>query len=115
MRPGKLVLAVLAAIAVAAGTALAAGPSLTVTPSSVHQGAKVTFAGSGWAQNVKVTLLLGRPNTGANRFATVTTSRRGRFSYTLPIKPTAPTGKYVILACRKNCAMKVSRSMTIVP
>ena len=98
-----------------AGVALAAGPSLTVTPSTVHQGGKVTFTGAGWAHGVKVTLLLGKPNTGANKFATVTTTRRGRFAYTLPIKPTAPTGKYVILACRKNCATKVSRSMTIVP
>ena len=98
-----------------AGTALAAGPSLTVSPSTVHQGGKVTFSGSGWARDVRVTLLLGRPGTGANKFATVTTTRRGRFSYTLPIKPTAPTGKYVILACRKNCATKVARGMTIVP
>ena len=115
MRSGKLVLALLATIAVAAGTALAASPSLTVTPSKVHQGGRVTFTGSGWARNVKVTLLLGKPGTAANTFATVTTTRRGRFSYTLPIKPTAPTGKYVIHACRKKCATDVKRSMTILP
>src|SRR4051812_23785109 len=115
MRPGKLFLALVAAIAVLAGSALAAGPGLTVTPRRVHQGGSVTFTGSHWAHNVKVTLLLGQPNTDANKFATVKTNGRGQFSYMLPIKPTAPTGKYVILACRKSCATKVSRSMTILP
>jgi hypothetical protein len=115
MRPGKLVLALLATGAVAAGTAFAATPSLTVSPSRVHQGGKVTFTGSGWAHKVKVTLLLGKPGTAANPFASVTTNGRGRFSYTLPIKPTAPTGKYVIHACRKSCATDVKRNMTIAP
>src|SRR4051794_13572824 len=115
MRPGKLVLALFATVVVATGTALAAGPSLTVTPSRVHQGGRVAFTGSRWPHKVKVTLLLGKPGTAANPFATVTTDRRGRFSYRLPIKPTAPTGKYVIHACRKSCATDVKRNMTILP
>src|SRR4051812_10245755 len=115
MRSGKLVLALLATIAVAAGTALAAGPSLTVTPNRVHQGAKVTFTGTGWAHKVKVTLLLGKPGPAATPSATVTPNRRGRFTYTLPIKATAPTGKYVIHACRKSCTTDIKRNMTILP
>src|SRR4051794_27896454 len=115
MRRPKIFLAVTATIALLAASAFAAGPSLTVTPSHVHQGGKVTFTGSGWPDNSKVSLLLGRPNTAANKFATVATNGRGKFSYTLPIKPTAPTGRYVIQACRKSCANKVSRNMTILP
>jgi hypothetical protein len=113
-----MVVSLLATAAVGAGvvaTAAATGPSLTVTPSQVHRSQNVTFSGAHWARHVRVTLLLGKPNTGANKFATVTTNSRGRFRYVLPIKPTAPTGQYVILACRKSCAVKVSRSMTILP
>ena len=115
MLKARIAIPALAAATVAAGTAFAAGPSLTVTPSRVHQGGQVVFTGTGWAKGVRVTLLLGKPNTGANKFATVTTNRRGRFRYALPIKPSAPTGKYVILACRKSCRVKVTRSMTILP
>lgn len=117
MRSPKLFLALVCTVAVAAtaAVAFAAGPSLSVSPSKVHRGGRVTFTGAGWARKVKVTLLLGRPNTEANRFATVTTNALGRFRYSLPIKPTAPTGRYVILACRRSCATKVSRSMTILP
>lgn len=98
-----------------AATAIATGPSLTITPSHVHRSQNVTFSGAHWARHARVALLLGKPNAGANRFATVRTNRRGRFHYVLPIKPTAPTGQYVILACRRSCATKVSRKMTILP
>jgi hypothetical protein len=115
MRASRMLLPVLATAALVGGATAATRPSLTVTPSQVHRGAHVTFSGSRWAHHVRVTLLLGKPNTGANKFATLTTNGSGRFRYVLPIKPTAPTGKYVILACRKNCATKVSRNMTILP
>ena len=116
MRAKKLVLGVLAAAVLVLGGAVstaATRPSLTVTPSMPHQGGNVTFTGSGWPHNVRITLLIGKPNTGANKFATPKTNGKGRFRYVLPIKPTAPTGKYVILACRKDCKTKVTRNMTI--
>src|SRR3954470_1975741 len=109
MRSPRMVVAGIATAATVAGSvaAFAAGPSLTVTPNRVHQGGQVVFSGSGWPHHVRVTLLLGKPNTGANKITTLSTNSRGRFRYSLPIRPTAPTGKYVILACRKNCKTKV--------
>jgi hypothetical protein len=115
MRPAKLILAVVVALAMAGAAAVAASPSLTVSPGTVHQGGKVTFSGAGWPHKAKVTLRLGKPGTASNPIAAVTTDARGRFRYALPIKPAAPTGKYVIHACRKNCAIDVKRNMTIVP
>jgi hypothetical protein len=117
MFKARIAIPAFVAVTVAASTAFAAtGPTLKVTPSTVHQGSNVTFSGSGWAKRVPVTLRLGKPGVkGSNKIATVTTNRRGRFSYTLPVKPTSPTGQYLILACRKNCAVKVTKRMTIVP
>jgi hypothetical protein len=102
-------------VLVLAGLAGAATkPTLKVTPSTVKQGGKVTFTGAHWPKRTKVSLLLGFPNSDAAKFATVATTTTGTFRYTLPIKPSAPKGKYVVLACRKNCQVKVQRNMTIV-
>jgi hypothetical protein len=117
MLKARIALTLLATASLVGGAATAAtGPSLTVTPSFVHRGQNVTFSGSGWAKRVRVTLeLANRGATAANKFAVVTTNSRGRFRYTLPIKQTSPTGKYSIWACRKNCAVKITRNMTILP
>ena len=119
MRKARIAVSILAAAAVVALAAVgiaATGPTLTVSPNPVHRGANVTFSGSHWAHNVKVTLKLSAPGAnGANAFAIVRTNGRGKFRYALPIKPTAPTGKYLIIACRNSCKTKVTRGMTVAP
>jgi hypothetical protein len=103
------------AVAFAGLAGAAVKPTLSVSPSTVHRGGKVTFSGAHWPKRVTVTLLLGYPNSEAAKFAGVKTTGTGRFTYTLPIKPTAPTGKYVVLACRNNCKTEVSKPLTIAP
>jgi hypothetical protein len=118
MRARKLALALLVAGAAATATAVTSAgtrPSLKVSPNQVQQGANVTFTGSGWPANVRVQLLIGRPKSEAVKFGAPRTRGTGSFRYVLPIKPDAPTGRYVILACRNSCKTKVSRPLTILP
>jgi hypothetical protein len=114
----RMVLPILvtAALVVGAATTVAAtAPTLKVNPAHVQQGAIVAFTGSHWGRHKTVTLLLGKPGVaGANKIADVHTNSRGKFRYVLPVKKTAPAGQYVIKACRRNCRIKVSRSMEIV-
>jgi hypothetical protein len=114
MRKLTAVLAVVALGAGASSTSAGYGPTLQVSPKTVRQGGKVTFAGSYWPANKRVQLLIGPPNSEATRFASPRTDGSGNFRVTKPINSSAPTGKYVILACRNSCATKVSRKLTIV-
>ena len=114
MRKAVLLAAALVAAA-AAPTTAGTLPSLSVTPSKVHRGSNVHFNGYSWPANKRVQLLIGRPNSEATKFASPKADGNGHFRYTQSIKASAPTGKYVILACRNNCQVKISRNLTILP
>ena len=117
MSLNRVAVAVLAAGGVASGIAVGAvtKPTFRVNPSTVHRGQNVTFSGRHWGANKTVTLMLGYKNSEAAKIGTARTKGDGSFSQVRPILSGAPTGNYVVLACRKSCAIKVSRALKILP
>jgi hypothetical protein len=118
MRTPRVVVAAVAVAAVAGGaasTAASTKPTLIVNPPHVQQGSEVAFSGSHWGKHKTVTLFLGKPGVASmNKIAGRKTNSRGHFRYVLPVKPNAPAGQYLIIACRKSCKIKVSKPMEIV-
>jgi hypothetical protein len=100
----------------AVGADAATGPTLRVNPSVAHRGDTVALSGKHWGNHKFVTLKIGLPNSDATNFiAKVETNNIGSWRGTVPVKPTARLGNYVILACRKACAIKVTKPVKIVP
>ena len=106
-----LVIAGLLAVSADAAT----GPTLRVSPSVVHRGDNVTISGKHWGSRKVVTLRIGVPNSDATSLIdTVRTEADGSFTGVVPVKPKATLGSYVILACRKQCAIKRTKPLQIV-
>ena len=99
----------------AVGADAATGPTLRVTPSVVHRGDTVTISGKHWGSRKVVTLRIGVPRSDATSVIdTFRTEADGSFTGTVPVKPKAALGNYVILACRKQCAIKRTKPLQIV-
>lgn len=113
MRALALVLAPVAALALwLVPPALASRP-VSVSPDTVAPGGKLTVKGKGWAHNARVSILIGPPNSEASKVETLRTTSRGRFKGTLRFKDSATPGRYVLLACRKQCAVKATARFRI--
>ena len=117
MSPRRRVLPLALAAALCATAATAAtGPTLTVSPTTTHRGQRVALVGKHWGSHKRVTLLVGRPNSTVTALIDkVTTTSGGEFSGTVPVKRSATPGKYYVIACRKACAIKVKKTITILP
>ena len=114
-----LVAAVLtAAFALGAGPASSttANPTVDVTPTIVKRGAKITVTGSHWRREAPVRLLIGPPRSEATYVTTVRTTSRGTFRRRLtpPAWVQARVGRWVLLACRRDCRIKAVKSFRIV-
>ena len=110
-----LPLALAAALCATAATA-ASGPTLTVSPTTTHRGDHVAIVGKHWGSHKRVTLLVGRPKSTATALIDkVTTTAGGEFRGTVPVLRTATPGTYYVIACRKGCAIKVRKAITILP
>jgi hypothetical protein len=107
--------ALLCAAACAAGAA--SGPpgagTLRLEPKRVGVGERLTVMGRSWPARVRVRLLVGPPASEGSPVKTVRTGRRGRFRTRVPIASNATPGAYVMLACRRRCAVKRSARFTI--
>jgi hypothetical protein len=118
MRMPRMVIAAIVVVAAAGGaasTSASTKPTLIVNPPHVMQGKLVAFTGSHWGKHRKVTLFLGKPGVSSmNKIADRKTNSKGHFRYVLPVKPNAPAGQYLIIACRKSCQIKVSKPLEIV-
>ena len=117
MSPPRRILPLVVAGALCAGGATAAtGPTLHVSPTTVHRGDHVAISGKHWGSHKLVTLLVGRPHSTATALIDkVATTATGEFSGTVPVKRSAAAGKYYVIACRKSCAIKVRKAITILP
>jgi hypothetical protein len=91
-------------------------PRLSVSPTTVKRGQAITVTGSGWHRSANVQLLIGPPRSEGTLVATVRTTSRGTFRRRL----TPPTfvqrrlGRWVLLACRRDCRVKAVKSFTLV-
>ena len=112
MSPYRLAGATLAALALAAApTGAATSPTLKLSPSTVKQGQNMTITGAHWPRGRNVTLQFLAPGGSPGTITKAHTSSTGRFSVTLPIKPTAPTGKFKIRAVYKR--LSVTKPFTV--
>lgn len=93
-----------------------AKPTVQVSPSSVKRGKAITVTGSHWARRATVDLLIGPPQSEATRVATVRTTSGGAFRRKLvpPAWVQARIGRWVLLACRRDCRVKASATFRIV-
>lgn len=96
------------------GASAAAKPTLKVSPSRARPGTTITYTGRYWRARSTVTLLIGPPRSEADRFSSVRTTSSGTFRKKLRLPSTAKPGKYVVLACRRECRIKAQANLTIV-
>jgi hypothetical protein len=100
-------------LAVCLPTSAVAKPSVSVSPEVVPPGGKLTVKGKGWASDARVSILVGRPNSEASKVGTLHTNSRGRFKGSLKFNESADQGRYVLLACRRQCAVKAKAKFRI--
>jgi len=89
--------------------------SVSLSPKWVAAGKTLTVKGRGWPARKQIVLLVGPPRSEASPVATVKTGRRGRFVRKVQISALAKPGRYVLLACRRDCAKKRKVRFTITP
>lgn len=88
-------------------------PTLRVRPATISPGDTVTFSGSGWPANRVVELLIGPPRSEADRFTSARTGPGGRFRTSFTFPTAIQPGRYVVLACRRSCRVKVSAPLRV--
>ena len=103
----------LAALTLWLAAPAAAAPSVSVSPEVVPPGGSITVKGKGWPHNSRVTILIGVPNSEADKVMSLRTTARGRFKGTIRFRDSARQGRYVLLACRKQCAVKATAHFRI--
>ena len=113
-------LVALLAAALLAEPAAPAGPSaraavvrVHVTPHRVHAGGLITVTGSGWPRRRSVELLIGVPYSEATRIAVAHTTSRGTFSRRVRLWRRMDPGRWVVLACRRACRIKVAANVIV--
>ena len=114
--PRRILPLVLAGALWAGGATAATSPTLHVSPTTVHRGGRLAISGKHWGSHKLVTLLVGRPHSKVTALIDkVATTATGEFSGTVPVKRSATSGRYFVIACRKGCAIKVKKAITILP
>jgi hypothetical protein len=108
-----VVLGLLALAPVAVSSSAATKPHLTVKPPILGPGEHLTMVGRGFGASHRVTLLIGPPNSEAVKVASTKTNRKGRFSKGIFLANDIEPGEYVVLACRRSCAVKASAKITV--
>jgi hypothetical protein len=102
-----------AACTAGAGSGPPGAGTLRLEPKRVEAGERRTVTGRSWPARVRVRLLVGPPASEGSPVKAVRTDRRGRFRTRVPIASNATPGAYVMLACRRQCAIKRSARFTI--
>lgn len=111
-----LLLLPLGAVALLATAAPAAAPSPTVSlwPKTVARGQVMLVTGGHWGRRVRVELLVGPPRSEADHVAWATTTAGGQLRRAIRVSRHARTGRFVLLACRRECRIKRQASFRIV-
>jgi hypothetical protein len=117
-RPTRVAAAILAAgvLGAVADAATAPAPTLRLKPTIANRGDTVSITGRHWGNHRKVSLYVRRASSPARALiSTVETTNDGRFAGTVPVRRKATPGDYVVLACRKGCAIKVAKPLKVLP
>ncbi len=101
--------------AVERASSAAAKPTARVAPSIVKRGQAITVTGAHWPRNVTVQLLIGPPQSEAERVGSARTTSRGTFRRKLvpPAWVQARLGRWVLLACRRDCRVKATATFRL--
>ena len=93
-----------------------ANPTVAVSPASVRRGEAITVTGANWRRSATVQLLIGPPRSEGTLVATARTTSRGTFRrrFTPPAFVQRRLGRWVLLACRRDCRIKAVRSFRLV-
>ncbi len=108
-----LLAAAVAALAISAAGASAA-PRVTATPSVLTPNSPVTLDAFGMRPGTRVTFMIGPPNSEASPIAAATATSAGRARVRVGVDPSAGTGRWIILACQRECRVKAATPLTIV-
>ena len=110
----------LAAGVVAAGSATSATtssatarPTVRIAPLVVQRGDRIVVTGRNWARSAIVDLLIGPPRSEADPVGRARTTSSGTFRRYLRIAPKTKPGRWVLLACRRECRIKAVKSFTV--
>ena len=96
------------------GATLGAGqPRLRIVDATVPVGGTLVAVGSGWPAASRVQLLIGPPQAGAVVVATARTTNRGSFRKGMRLSTRWKRGRYVLLACRRSCRVKVAANFRV--
>lgn len=102
-----------ALLAMSSVVGAASKPSVRVAPTTVKAGAVLTISGKGWPARRGVTLYMGPARSEGDRLTTVKADGAGRFTKEIRINPRLPAGRYGVLACRRQCRVKVSAAVRV--
>ena len=84
-----------------------------MSPSITVAGSTIIARGRNWERRARVQLLIGPPRSEADPVATVRTTARGSFAKRITLSRAIGPGKWILLACRRECAIKRSARFTI--
>lgn len=92
-----------------------AQPAVRVSPASVARGHAITVTGKHWPRRVTVQLLIGPPQSEAEPVATARTTSTGTFRrrFVPPPYIQARLGRWVLLACRRECRVKATATFRL--
>jgi hypothetical protein len=90
-----------------------AAPGVGVSPKTISPGGTITVEGKGWKPSSRVSILIGPRNSEADKVGTLRANERGRIKGKLKFSKSAAPGRYVLLACRKQCAVKATANFRI--
>ncbi len=92
----------------------AVAPRLRIQPGTVPRGGRLTLIGSNFRRNETVRLYIGPPQSEASYFGSARTGPKGGFRKDFRVHPSATPGRYVVIACQRNCRIKASATVRIV-
>jgi hypothetical protein len=80
--------------------------TISAFPKQVVRGKTLHVSGRGWPAKKKIDILVGPVKSESTRIAIVKSKRNGRFKRDIVISGIATPGRYVVQACRNDCAKK---------
>jgi len=79
----------------------------------VKRGHRIVVTGRHWPRSAIVELLIGPPNSEADRVGRARTTNAGTFRRYLRISPATTPGRWVLLGCRRECRVKAVNSFRV--
>ena len=97
-----------------AGASTAAGPSVSVKPRLVRLGGTIKIIGTHFRTGLRIGLYIGRPHSdNTTKIGALNAGPRGGFTVRHRLSRLTTTGRYVLLACQRQCRVKATAPFTV--